>query len=354
MTQHTTLPSYYTVDDKILPIGQIPAAMLELAKHHRMDINGLLRGTGIFVQDLTRRDCNISCEQLKHLINNLEKQNHNHEFALRFGRQLPYINNSVLLQAIINASCIRDLLEIIRNYCRLYYPLCFLHLISDANNHYLIINDAIGCPQQHKFLCQSFISSVLTLLKASDIDKNQLAFYLEQPKPENTAPLQTYLGSRICFNAPISAIVIPDAIGQKPLSNYSETIKIQALEQCRDSIQSIPGRQGFLEHLQKWLLRKIPREDITLQTCSEYFGTSPATFKRRLKIHQTSFQYELDRARKLLALSLLVLQNLSNDEVAKHLRINDSANFRRSFKRWTGALPSTLKHQLLDPQNFNF
>lgn len=354
MTINNPMLSYYSVDDKILPISQIPAAMLELAKNHRMDVNSLLRGTGIFLQDISRRDYHISCEQLKCLISNIEKQNHSQEFALRFGRQLPYINNSVLLQAIINASCIRDLLEILRNYCRLYYPLCFLHLVSDAKNHYLIINDAIGCPQQQGFINQSFISSVLTLLKASDIDKNQLTFYLEKKKPENTAPLQTYFGSRICYSAPVTAISIPDAIGQKPLSNYSETIKFQALEQCRESIQSIAGKQGFLEHFQKILLRKIPREDVTLPVFADYFGTSPATLKRRLKSHQTNFQNELDNARKLLALSLLVVQDLSNEEVAKSLRINDSANFRRSFKRWTGTLPSTLRHQWMDPQNLHF
>ncbi|MBU3069487.1 helix-turn-helix domain-containing protein [Aestuariicella sp. G3-2] len=354
MKSRINMPSYYSIDDKILPISQIPAAMLELARNHRMDINSLLKGTGIFMQDISRRDYHISCEQLKCLINNISKHNHSQEFALRFGRQLPYINHSTLLQAIVNASCIRDLLEILRNHCRLYYPLCFLHLASDTKNHYLIINDAIGCPQQQKFISQSFISSVLTLLKASDIDKNQLTFYLEQSQPEDTAPLQTYLGSRICYNAPITAIIVPDHIGQKPLSNHSETIKQQALIECQESIQLINGKQGFLECLQKLLLRKIPRQDITLQICAEHFGISSATFKRRLKAHQTNFQSELDRARKLLALSLLVIQDLNNEEVARILRINDSANFRRSFKRWTGSLPSTLRHQLADPQNLHF
>ncbi|GAB3093461.1 hypothetical protein G8770_06525 [Aestuariicella hydrocarbonica] len=338
---------YFVADDKILPISQVPAALLELAKNSRMDIDELLRGTGIFLSDLTRRDHNISCAQLKHLIGNLGKQERQPELALRFGRQLPYINNSILLQAISNAASIRDLLEILRTYCRLYYPMCYLHLVSDSKNHYLIVNDAIGCPQQQPFLFQSFISSLITLLKASDIDSNQLAFLLEHSQPLDTAPLHTYLGSRIVYNAPVTAVIIPDTISQKTLTNASEFIKRQALTQCQQLLRKIPGRQGFIENLQRLLLRRALREDITLQRCSDLYGVSPATFKRRLKAHHTSFQQELDYARKLLALSSLVIWQMNNEETAHYLRINDSANFRRSFKRWTGFLPSALKQQLL-------
>ena len=32
----------------------------------------------------------------------------------------------------------------------------------------------------------------------------------------------------------------------------------------------------------------------------------------------------------------------SNDEVAQRLGFNDITNFRRSFKRWTGRVPSEL------------
>jgi AraC-like DNA-binding protein len=34
--------------------------------------------------------------------------------------------------------------------------------------------------------------------------------------------------------------------------------------------------------------------------------------------------------------------------VARHLGFHDSANFRRSFKRWTGVTPSLLRGRLLD------
>ena len=40
------------------------------------------------------------------------------------------------------------------------------------------------------------------------------------------------------------------------------------------------------------------------------------------------------------------MRGYSNDEVASYLRFNDTTNFRRSFKRWTGLAPSSLRRLL--------
>ncbi len=342
------MDDYFTVDDKIFPLSQMPAAMLELAHNSHLNTEELVRGTGIFLEDLSNRHRLISGEQVRQLITNVKKRTLSQEFPLRFGRQLPYISNSLLLQAIINASNIRDLLEILRDNCRLYYPLCFLHLVSDTHHHYLVVNDAVGFPQGRAFIYQVFISSLITLLKNSDIDSRQLGFYLEQSPPDDTAPLQTYLGHRIRYNAPVTAVVIPEDICQKPLTNPSDWVKQQALQQCQEQLDSLASQKGFLESLHKWLLRRATREEVTLHSSASAFGMSPATFKRRLKHHHSSFQLELDNARKLLALSSLVVKHMNYEDTARILRINDNANFRRSFKRWTGRLPSRLQDELLN------
>ena len=40
------------------------------------------------------------------------------------------------------------------------------------------------------------------------------------------------------------------------------------------------------------------------------------------------------------------VKGYSNEEVAAYLQFNDSTNFRRSFKRWTGLSPSALRQLL--------
>lgn len=43
------------------------------------------------------------------------------------------------------------------------------------------------------------------------------------------------------------------------------------------------------------------------------------------------------------ALPLYQVKGLSNEEVADYLSFSDPANFRRSFKRWTGSTPNLIR-----------
>ncbi|WP_252858430.1 helix-turn-helix domain-containing protein [Pseudomonas nitroreducens] len=72
-------------------------------------------------------------------------------------------------------------------------------------------------------------------------------------------------------------------------------------------------------------------------------GISPATCKRKLQKHQTHFQAVHDEVRKHVALYLYWSRGYSNEEVAEYLRFTDTTNFRRSFKRWTGLVPSAVR-----------
>ena len=44
-----------------------------------------------------------------------------------------------------------------------------------------------------------------------------------------------------------------------------------------------------------------------------------------------------------MALYLYQVKGMSNDEVAEYLSFTDAANFRRSFKRWTGSTPNLIR-----------
>ena len=72
-------------------------------------------------------------------------------------------------------------------------------------------------------------------------------------------------------------------------------------------------------------------------------GMSASTLKRKLQKHGTHFQEQLDQARKHVALYLYQVRGYGNEEVAAYLQFNDTTNFRRSFKRWTGLVPSQAR-----------
>ena len=85
------------------------------------------------------------------------------------------------------------------------------------------------------------------------------------------------------------------------------------------------------------------RQPPSLEQAAQSFAMSPATLKRKLQKHDTGFQQQVDRVRKQVALYLYQVKGLSNEEVADYLSFSDAANFRRSFKRWTGSTPNLIR-----------
>ncbi len=195
------------------------------------------------------------------------------------------------------------------------------------------------------------ISSIITLFKACNIPIEGASYLLSQSRPKDTAAHNTYLSSRIHYGSPVTALIIADRCsGQDELftdSEFANTAKLSALRQCNAARVDGKLQPGFIEAIQKHLMRQLLREDVSLSSCAQAFDTSPASLKRWLHNHHSSFQQQLDNARKILALSMIFVDGLSNDETAQRLRIHDRANFRRSFKRWTGTLPSRLRENLL-------
>ena len=82
---------------------------------------------------------------------------------------------------------------------------------------------------------------------------------------------------------------------------------------------------------------------VTLTEIADDFDMSPATLKRKLHKHHTSFQQLLDDIRKQAAIHLITRHGMNNQEVASYLQFHDVRNFRRAFKRWTGVTPTGIK-----------
>jgi AraC-like DNA-binding protein len=77
----------------------------------------------------------------------------------------------------------------------------------------------------------------------------------------------------------------------------------------------------------------------SLDDVAARLGTTPRTLHRRLTAASTSFQRILDEVRQREAERLLRNTGLSITQIAHLLGFSDSANFARSFRRWTGLAP---------------
>ena len=103
--------------------------------------------------------------------------------------------------------------------------------------------------------------------------------------------------------------------------------------------QNVP-KQGFLQTVRNEINKD---RQTNLDNIARQFSISPATFKRKLKLHNTHFKQLQDELGKQQATYLLQIQQFSNEQSAHLMQFNDIPNFRRSVKRWTGLTPSQLR-----------
>lgn len=88
------------------------------------------------------------------------------------------------------------------------------------------------------------------------------------------------------------------------------------------------------------------RDNLSLPEMAEKLSMSPATLKRRLAEMDLSFGQLADETRLIKALYYLATPSQDAHTIANSLSFSDASNFRRSFKRWTGQLPTYFRSWL--------
>ncbi|MEZ4338081.1 MAG: helix-turn-helix transcriptional regulator, partial [Sandaracinaceae bacterium] len=111
-----------------------------------------------------------------------------------------------------------------------------------------------------------------------------------------------------------------------------------ALGREADALASSPP---LLLRLQDLLLER--RGTLDLAEAAEALGRPSRTLQRQLKLSDTSFHAERERARLQLARSLLERGELKVIAVAFEVGFRSPAHFSRWFKRHTGLTPAELR-----------
>lgn len=92
------------------------------------------------------------------------------------------------------------------------------------------------------------------------------------------------------------------------------------------------------------------REELPgLARLAEMFGLTTATLRRRIASEGTTLVQLRESCRREAAMDLLLASNLSIKEIAARVQFNDSATFRRAFRKWTGHSPSEHRKAMEAP-----
>ncbi|WP_275547800.1 MULTISPECIES: AraC family transcriptional regulator ligand-binding domain-containing protein [unclassified Pseudomonas] len=331
----------YECDSRFIAAHHLPAVLIDLARSRGIDSHHLLRGCELFYDDIVTGQARISPGQFLRLIANAQKLLNAADTSFLFGQRLwpgHYGAGSHLLE---QADHLLQALEDLVTYRALLSPLLTPVLHLDDRYLHLYWRDSCGAAERLPFLLEASMTAVVALARRQQNERLPWRFQFAYAEPSHVEQYWVHLGETLSFDRPSTVMSLPRVHLLQPWPNGGATGARVARQACNEQLQNWGWQHSLLDELHAHLSAHI-RQPLSLERVASAFATSPATLKRKLGKHGTHFQEQLDLARRDLALYLYQVKGYNNDEVAQRLGFNDITNFRRSFKRWTGRVPSDL------------
>ncbi|WP_256829397.1 AraC family transcriptional regulator [Pseudomonas sp. Pse1] len=338
----TVKTRWYETDSRFIPGHYQPATLIDLALSRDIDSHRLLRGTGLFHEDILAGQTRLSPQQFLSLIGNSRRLLGADDSSFLFGQRLLPGHYGPASHALRHAQNLHQALDTMVQQQVLLSPLAAPQLLLDEHHAYLYWQDTCGAAEQWRFLLEASMTSLVAMSQWLSGQRLPWECSLSFAEPRYVEQYWVHLGEQTQFQRPLDMMRIPREYLAQPWPGASATAGQVARQQAQQQIEQLGFAASFLACLYRYLQTHV-RQAPSLEQAAQAFAMSPATLKRKLHKHDTGFQQQVDLVRKHVALYLYQVKGLNNDEVAAYLSFNDAANFRRSFKRWTGSTPNLIR-----------
>ncbi|WP_143462350.1 helix-turn-helix domain-containing protein [Levilactobacillus enshiensis] len=106
--------------------------------------------------------------------------------------------------------------------------------------------------------------------------------------------------------------------------------------ELKQRLAEITTAESFAGTVQQMLFTAIPAGKFTLAEVAQGMGMSPRSVQRNLEAETTSYQQQVKKVQRLLAINYLALKTVTPTEIAYLVGYNSPSAFSRAFKQWTG------------------
>ena len=164
--------------------------------------------------------------------------------------------------------------------------------------------------------------------------------YREQPHHRE---LRELMGGPVVFDAPCNRFKFAARELDMPLAGDPHLTKLTTERLDAELAQlSAVQRREILDEVRHRLAERLEGDASLLRIACD-LRVSARTLQRQLGALGTSFQELLEDVRRTRAIAYLTETDEAVERVAARLGYGDPSNFRRAFRRWTGAAPAAFR-----------
>lgn len=308
----------------------------------------LLANTGLTKEALFDPDFKTGFPPLQRLLRNALEQTGEPHLGIRLARKFEATFIGLPAYAAMNAATFGDALTVLSRFFFLAFPAveftfpdtaasprpgeCVIRLrtkLALGDVAYFAIASAL-------IVCEGLCSAILRTPKVA------LRGELTLAQPEGWADVEDQVGFPVGFDAQEIRLILPQALlaeappGADPLNHRRLSRLCEELAQREQGTATVAGEvASFLEEEDHLAL--------PLAQVAAALGYSERGLRRNLARSGTTFRTLVNEIRERRARAMLENTSLPIKTIADTLGFDTPSNFARSFKRWTGASPSTFR-----------
>jgi AraC-like DNA-binding protein len=316
--------------------------LIDLLAEQGISKTQLLENTGLEGLDLSKTQL-FSAEQADEICGRALALADDSLLGIKLGTRLDMVSLGILGYALMTSATVDDVLKLLVRYKRALLPSVRIDLIASEGSVELR-SAAPHLPQAlEQFYKDALYAGLVTNLKLLTDRQSAVAeLELNYGQPQDRAFYESVFGSNIQFNSSRCGLTF-DAQSLAVTISTSDPVAQDVFRRECDRILANDSYSGAVSERVVQLLLLSGSEFPTAAAVAQQMYMSESTLQRRLTREGTRFQPLLDQVRYRLALEYLQGTDLPAAEIAALLGFNNSANFRRSFKRWSGTTPLHIR-----------
>jgi len=320
-----------------IPVRGFISTLLDLVLTDGNQSHTLLSSTGLFYEDIICGEKKVSVEKAARLIYNCQNYYKGADLAFRLGQRLLAVGGDEFSRTLCCASNLEQALAVVKSYGFILSPLLIPSIRKDSEFVSISWYPVYYQQDLNQFCGESVISALTMFLSALADTHIPWHYEFTDKAPVAIEHYVTHLRGKLQFSRPVTRIRLPIDYMQQTFSNDARLNYLCGMQQLETIRQHY--KTGFLVYLRNHIKNRVT-ESITLAKIADDLSVSKATLKRKLRSHGCSFRELLDDVRMEVAIDLMERYQYTSEQIAEHLGYYDEANYRRSFKRWTGTNPA--------------
>ncbi len=329
-------------DEPLFAAHYQPALLMDLLNARGLSSHQYLRGSGLFYDDVLQAKARLSVKQWLQLVANAGSCYGSDDLSFRWGHALWPGHYDAFSQLLQGCTSLQQSLQCIARYRAVLAPLLTPMVWADQRYCMISWQDNYGLGEYAPFVAEAYMTGLLAYCRWRSGEQWPWRVGFAYAEPAYREQYQVNLGDALFFDLGANVLLIEREFLQRPWAEQlSPTALAIAERQC---LQQAQPATGFVALVMNALRQ---REVQSLEQLACFLELSPATCKRKLKKHRSSFQQLQDRVRLEQCQYRFHVCGWSNEQVAQHLGFSDVTNFRRAYKRWCGITPSASKRLFL-------